>query len=234
MTKTTIANSKIQLINPKSYFDNNVFTKSSFDRDIVVLIEKGSKNSDANPLFFGENIAELFLGEIKEVSVDLFSKIRNGLFYLIMMMDYATHDPEMMFTLQMMATHMNDFYCEALDKGVNVDLDLVRKELDKIEAFQCSQDCAAPNVLKDNFIEGFKNKELKKWAKERLINVEFQRPDDFDEVAEEGFLKQMKLTADDYEKMIEMNTEELTQMLNSKIPKPKLASKKPKSKKQTK
>jgi hypothetical protein len=183
------------LINPKSFFDNNVFTKAVFDREIISLIEKGMKNSTPNPILACENIANLFTGNIKEASVDLFSKIRNGLFYLVMMMDYSTEDPRMMFAVQSTATHLNDFYCEGLDKAMEEHSDLVRLELDKIETFQCSRDCAAPNILKENFIEMCKNKQIRKWAKSQLINVEFQKPDDSDEDAEASFLEQMKLTS---------------------------------------
>jgi hypothetical protein len=218
MSKTIKTQTKTaSLINSKSFFDNNVFTKAVFDREIIALIEKGMKNSAPNPLLACENIANLFTGNIKEASVDLFSKIRNGLFYLIMMMDYSTEDPRMMFTVQSTATHLNDFYCEGLDKAMEEHCDLVRLELDKIETFQSSRDCAAPNILKENFIEMCKNKQIQKWAKSQLINVEFQKPDDFDEEAEASFLEQMQLSADDLEKMMDMDPEELTKILNSKM-----------------
>jgi hypothetical protein len=146
-------------------------------------------------------------------SITKLTTLRTILFYLVLMMDYATNDADLMFLLQYQATFLNQEYCNELEIAFKNNLELIRSELDKIETFQSSKDCSAPNILKDNFVEGFTSKELIQWANDSLINVDFQKPYSFDEEADKQFQAQMVQNMNQIDELMDLSEEELRKLI---------------------
>jgi hypothetical protein len=210
-TKTTL---KLNVINPKSLFDTTIFAKSAFDRRIVSILENGTNVKKLEPISYIKNTLEV-LQEDKNQTIELkLASVRTVLFYFVVLMGYSTEDPELMFLLQSQALGINYNYCDLLETAFKTDLGIVLRELDAIETFQSSErDCPAPNVLKENFIEGFKSKELKNWAK-KLPNFDAYPPEDFDEEFDKELKEKYMNAAQDMEKILSLDEEKLAKLSN--------------------
>jgi hypothetical protein len=189
--------SKLQLLNPKSFFDTCISCPSAFELDIVNSMEFGSKSNNPNPPHVLQYVTKLLLGpnpvKPSEAGKAL-GLYRTTLFYLILMMDYCNGDMELLMMIQLLALQINNMYCKEIDTIAKTDPGLLRKELDKCTTFQNSTNCVTPNILKENFLEMVKTKEVRAYIKAKFVDVDFQEDLESEEIEEmeAGFAEQDK------------------------------------------
>ena len=183
-TTKTSTRSSFKLINPKSFFDVFVTCPSAFDRETITQIEAGSKSCEMQIENSSRNLVKILLPLAKiKMTEDHLPLLRTTLFYYILQMDYLLEDMQGMMMAQAIALDINGLYCEVLDKTFKTNPQLVQSELDKVLTFQSSDDCATPNILKENFLEMSKTKAIGDFAKEKFKNVDFEKPNE-DEIVE--------------------------------------------------
>jgi hypothetical protein len=169
---------KSSLINRNSFFDIWISCRSAFDRKIVAQIERGSLGDAPQPFIALQNISKLFENEKDLDILEKTKMYRNSFFYLILMMDYMTDQLQNLMILQMMAMDLCVEYCKNLDKLIKTDFHFVQEEMDKCITFQTSTNCVTPNIIKENFLEMLKNKDLLNLTESQFIDVDFDEPDD--------------------------------------------------------
>jgi hypothetical protein len=178
---------KLHLLNTKSFFDTCIGCPAAFDIEIVQNIEAGNKSSNPNPPQALEYISQLLLSldPLKPSKIgEAMSLYRTTLFYLVLMMDYCYGDMELLMMIQLLALQISDMYCELLDIAAKTNPILLRQELDKCTTFQNSANCVTPNIIKENFLESVKTKEVVAYIKAKFVDVDFQEDLDSDDIEE--------------------------------------------------
>jgi hypothetical protein len=188
LTKTSTKSKNIfPLYNPNSFFDNNIDCPAAFDMLCVYAIERNLEPLVPSPIGALRIIMKM-INEMKEdddpdLAINTFT-LRNCYFYLILMMDYCSDDMQTLMMVQMTALGLFEMYCANLEVLYKTDYLTLVDELGKCATFQNSTNCVTPNILKENFLDTCKNKEILEYVKAKFANVEFTEDLDADEISE--------------------------------------------------
>ncbi len=166
------------LINSNSFFDINISCRSPFDREYINIIELNHTGSHPQPLLAVQNIAKTE-SQINKLDILEQTKFyRTTFFYFVLMMDHLSDDMQMLMMTQMLSLDLMNMYCNNLDKLIKTNFDFVQSEMDKCITFQTSSDCTTPNIIKETFLEMFKNKDLINIVETQFQDVDFGEPDE--------------------------------------------------------
>jgi hypothetical protein len=221
------------LFNPNSFFDNCIVCPSGFDRACVYTIESGLQDLYPDPIgalrIIMKIINEMEEDKDPDLAINTFT-LRNCYFYLILMMDYCENDTQTLMMIQMSAMHLCQMYCTNLDKLYKTDYYTLVDEVDKCVTFQNSSNCVTPNILKENFLEMIKTKEIKNYFEHKCVNVDFTVGMDDEEITEleEGFEEDDKMLESFMNQMLAQMEEAQKLEKKSKKPVVKKIGKKPK------
>jgi hypothetical protein len=175
------------LFNKNSFFDNNIDCPAAFDILCIKAIEKSLEPVVPSPVRALQVIISLINEMQEDPDVDLIVNtftLRNCYFYLILMMDYCSDDMQTLMMVQMTALSLFEMYCVNLEVLYKTDYLTLVDELGKCVTFQNSANCVTPNILKENFLEMCKNKEILDYVKAKFVDVDFAEGLDADEISD--------------------------------------------------